>query len=41
MKKSNILLVFGVFIVGVVIGILGTISFMDGGNRKKPLSLIQ
>ena len=34
MKKSNILLVFGVFIVGVVIGILGTISFMDGEPKK-------
>ena len=34
MKKSNILLVFGVFIVGVVIGVLGTISFMDGEPKK-------
>ena len=34
MKKSNILLMFGVFIVGVVIGILGTILVMDGEEKK-------
>ena len=34
MKKSNILLMFAIFIVGVVIGILGTISFMDGEPKK-------
>ena len=34
MKKSNILLMFGVFIVGVVIGVLGTILVMDGEEKK-------
>ena len=30
MKNVNILVLLGIFIVGVVVGIFGTISFMDG-----------